>query len=65
MERCTRQITREQYQRGVQNRGYVVDSDKPQIFTEAERLGYGVYSPMVQEKDGEFYVTYLLGSTCD
>ena len=24
MDRCTRQITREQYDRGVKNRGYVV-----------------------------------------
>ena len=65
MTRHEKEITREQYQRGVENHGYLAKDDMQDVFTDAERLGYGVYSPIVHEIDERFYVHYLLGSSCD
>lgn len=65
MTRHEKEITHEQYRRGVENHGYVDERDREDIFTDAERLGYGVYSDHVHERDGKFYVSYLLGDSCD
>ena len=67
MDSHRKKITEEQYKRGIENRGSLCSDDFKVVFTEAERWGYGVYSPMVHkdEETGEFYVSYWLGSTCD
>ena len=51
--------------RGVQNHGYIAQEDYETVFTDTERLGYGVYAPIVHEIGDRFFVHYLLGSTCD
>lgn len=65
MSRCEREITKEQYNRAKQNYGSITKDDVNDVFSESERLGYGVYSDYVYELDGKFYVSFLLGSTCD
>ena len=65
MTRHEKEITREQYMRGVQNHGYIAEEDYETVFTDTERLGYGVYAPIVHEIGDRFFVHYLLGSTCD
>ena len=65
MQRCERKITKEQFDRAQQNRGYIANVDRPDIFNVSELCGYGVYSPLAFERDGEYYVSYLLGESCD
>lgn len=60
-----RKITREQYNRAVQNNGYVVRDDKKKILTDAERLGYGADCSSVYEQDGEFFVRCSMYDSCD
>lgn len=58
-------ITKEQFKRAMENGGYIDDQDMTSIFNEAERLGYGIYSPIVREENGKYYVDYYRGETCD
>ena len=60
-----KKITKEQYDRAVLNHGYITKEDENSVFTDAELLGYGVYSPIVHKDDDCYVVHYLLGSTCD
>lgn len=65
MESLTREITKEQYERGMKNNRCLTQEDRECVFNDSERLGYGVYGGTVSERDGKFYVDYSLGSTCD
>lgn len=69
--RCTRPITKEQYERAQDYGGSVSPEDRAIIFSEAERIGYGIYSTSVyKETDPEtnettYHVSYSTGSHCD
>ena len=65
MKLMSRKITKEQYEGGVNNAGYLTKQDEMTVFSEAERLGYGVYGGSVEKKGEEYYVNFFLGSTCD
>lgn len=65
MKRMSRKITKEQYERGVNNAGYLTKQDEMTVFSDAERLGYGVYGGTVGKRGDEYYVSFYLGSTCD
>ena len=65
MTRHEREITKEQYERAVANRGYITKEDELQIFSASELYGYGVYSPIAHMSEGKYTVHFLLGSTCD
>ncbi len=65
MKMCRREITREQFERGVHNGRYLTKEDRDNVFTSSELYGYGVYGGTVSEENGRFYVLYELGSTCD
>ena len=65
MRRYERQITQEQYERARQNFGYITKADEEAVFTDSERYGYGVYGNHVFERDGQYFVSFSLGSTCD
>ena len=61
MKRIKRELTEEQFRR-------VMDAkDTTGIFTEQERMGYGVYCEYYyQDKtDGKYYVSFNLGDSCD
>ena len=60
-----RKITKEQYDRARESHGYLTESDKEQVFSASELYGYGVYSPIVFERDGEYFVSYQIGDNCD
>lgn len=60
-----RKITREQYDRAVQNNGYVLREDRESIFTDAERIGYGAEASSVFERDGVFYARCSMYDSCD
>jgi len=66
MDRREREITREQYERAVaDHNGYLADEDLPDVFTESELCGYGIYSPHVAERNGKYVVLYYMGKSCD
>ena len=65
MQPRSKRITKEQYDRARQNGGYIIREDEDKIFTTAELLGYGVYSPIVHESGDGYYVHYYIGSSCD
>ena len=60
-----RKITKEQYDRARESHGYLAEIDKEQVFSASELYGYGVYSPIVFERDGEYFVSYQIGDSCD
>lgn len=55
----TRKITEEQYNRAVN------EHDVEGIFTQQEVCGYGVYNERFYQADGEYFVTFQMGSSCD
>lgn len=69
--RRTRPITKEQYERAQEHGGSVTPEDELVVFSEAERIGYGVYGTSVyKETDPNtneitYYVSYSTGSHCD
>lgn len=63
MVRCKRKITKEQYDRATN--GYLDREDYCKIFSEAERWGYGVYCDQVFEENGEYFVAFSMGESCD
>lgn len=44
---------------------YITKEDAMDIFSDAERWGYGVYSAIAGFENGEYFVVYSLGSSCD
>ena len=65
MTKYQRKITKEQYERAMLNNSFLTEEDEKDIFTVSELYGYGVYLPIVIKEQGEYYVTFKLGSTCD
>ena len=61
----TRRITKDQYERAVNNNGYLTDEDRLEVFTEAERCGYGIYDTRVYTSNGLYLVNFEKGSSCD
>lgn len=61
----TREITKEQHDRAVNNRGYITKEDAEEIFTPAELCGYDVCSAIAAKVDEKYIVRYALGDTCD
>ena len=68
MTRYRKEITKEFYERcnpQPHKINRVPDELKPEIFSEAQLWGYGIYSTSVYERDGKYFVEYEQGDTCD
>ena len=65
MTQHEKKITKAIYDRAKANHGYITKKDEDAVFTQSELRGYGVYGDQVHERNGEYYVSYYLGSTCD
>lgn len=65
MIRCQREITKEQYDRAIRNGGVITRADRQEIFSDAERYGYGIYGASAFQEDGKYMVSYSRGETCD
>lgn len=65
MNRYEKEITKEIYDRAKEKGGYIASEDMSKVFSIDQLCGYGVYSAMVFERDGKYYVSYYLGSSCD
>lgn len=65
MHRGIRKISREIYERN-KDHGFLSEEDEKKVFSKMEILGYGVYWTQVfTGDDGEFYVRFERGDTCD
>ena len=62
---CKRKITKDIYDRAKANGGGIASDDILEVFTSSELYGYGVYSTRVHEENGEYYVSFSMGSSCD
>lgn len=63
--RARKEITEEQYNRGVKNNGYLAKLDEKLVFTASELYGYGIYSDIVHKDGDKFYVEYMTSDSCD
>ena len=68
---CEKPITKEQYDRARENHGYITEEDMQIVFNDAERYGYGIYSPVAREhideetKEITYVVQYTTSTCCD
>ena len=60
-----REITKDQYDRAVANRGYLTKEDYEAVMTDAERLGYGGTTGSVFEDNGKYFVHCHVYDSCD
>lgn len=60
-----REITKDQYDRAMENHGYLTDEDYSDVFTQAEMCGYGIYSAVVSHYADRYVVRFEMGDTCD
>ena len=60
-----REITKAQYDRAMENHGYLADEDMLDVFSRAELCGYGVYGAVVSHYDDKYVVRFEMGETCD
>lgn len=65
MHYYTKGITKEQYERAMENHKYITDEDMSDIFNISEIYGYGVYGAMVYKRDNKYFVGFHLGNSCD
>lgn len=59
MKTKIKEITEEQYKQVKEHH------NAAGIFEEREVCGYGVYGDRYYEQDGKYYVSYMLGDSCD
>lgn len=65
MNRYEKEITKEIYDRAKENRDYIASEDMSKVFSRSQLCGYGVYTATVFERDGVYYCSFYLGSSCD
>lgn len=65
MKTYEREITKDQYDRAMENHGLLCDEDCCDVFTQAEMCGYGVYMPVVAHLCDRYVVRFEVGDTCD
>ena len=65
MSQYTKEINKDIYDRAKANGDYIKSEDMDKVFSISQLCGYGVYTPKVFEKDGKYYVSFYLGSSCD
>ena len=58
-----RQIDKEIYERSTN--GFLTREDYRKVFTDAEVMGYGVYGARAYEENGEYFVRFEMGNSCD
>lgn len=65
MNRYEKEITKEIYDRAKAKGGYIASEDMSKVFSRSQLCGYGVYTATVFERDGAYYCSFYLGSSCD
>ena len=61
------EISKEVYDRAMENRGYITSGDMSELFTESQLCGYGVYGAMafIDNVTGKYMCRYDMGDSCD
>ena len=59
------EISKDIYDRAINNNKYIVREDMGKLFNIAELCGYGIYGARAYEKDGKYWCAYSRGSSCD
>lgn len=65
MVNCTKEISKEVYDKAMENNGHIPSNMEVEVFGMAICAGYGLYGTRVRETDGKYYVDYTRGSSCD
>lgn len=65
MVNCTKEISKEVYDKAMENNGHIPGNMEMEVFGPAICCGYGLYGTRVREEDGKYYVDYKRGSSCD
>lgn len=66
MVKETMKITKEVYNKAMENEGRIPKALELEVFGDSLIYGYGVYGNKVRmTEDGEYVVDYKRGSTCD
>lgn len=60
MRDCERRLTDEDLRKVMEN-----DGDLYCLFSEAQIMGYGVYGANIIEIDGDKYLRFSMGDSCD
>lgn len=58
MQSCTVKITKEEYEKAKKEGASVLIDD-------SIKMGYGLYGCSVEERDGEYYLHWRMGDSCD
>lgn len=60
------EVTKEEYERSLENGGYMAGEDVQRHFDDSILCGYGLYCCKIhQTDDGRYICTYEIGSSCD
>ena len=61
------EISKEVYDRAMENRGYITSADMSELFTESQLCGYGVYSAIAYQDEvtNKYMCRFSLGDSCD
>lgn len=65
MINCTREISKEIFDKAKTYGNSICREDRAKVFSKAELYGYGVYGTSVYEKEGKYYVRFERGCSCD
>ena len=65
MTRGKRKISKEIYERAMEHNGYIANEDEEKVFLPSEIWGYGVYGAQAKEENGEYYVYFSMGDSCE
>lgn len=60
-----REITKEVYDRAIENHGYIASQDMSDVFSISELCGYGVYGAVAVKEGDKYFCKFKLGSSCD
>lgn len=65
MVQIKREITKDIYNRALNNNGHITNEDQNQVYHIHELCGYGIYGDCVSNEDDRYYVIFQRGSSCD
>ena len=64
LNKCKRKISKEDYEKIGEGK-YLPGDMMVKYFSDSERMGYGVYCATANLIDGQYYVTFEMGDSCD
>lgn len=65
MNRYTKEISKEVYERSIPFNGVMTEEDRIECFDTQTRNGYGLYGVYCYEDNGKYYCHYYVGDSCD